>query len=283
MMVATEHPAVVVPRLFDDIVCGVDGTRGAYEAVRQAAALAEPGGAFTLLAVTAMAGSGQYQTVAISPERAGRALRYARRLAAAGGIADAVLQIDDRPPVPETLLVRAREHHLLAIGAPYMSRLVHVLVGGTATELAHQLTTSLLVARRPPAGTTFAERLLVASDGSCRSDALIRFAVDLALERDAQLTLVHSVRAEEDAEPAIAAQVALVTRALGGRAGVRIEGRRPRALILDTARAEGCSLIIVASRRLRGLRAIGSLTERLVHDARCSVLVLRPEDVAPAR
>ncbi len=271
-LIQSRNPALV---LLDDVVCGIDGSRGAYEAVRQAAALAGPAASLTLIAVTAQVGEGRHSAAAIAPARAQRALAHARRLAEEAGVQRIAVRIDAHPPVAETLLANARGHGLLAIGAPYMPRLGHLIVGGTATEAAHRLPASLLVARR--AAVPFGERLLVATDGSSRSDGLIAFAVALARERHAALTLVHSVGGPAS-EPAIAAQVATVTEALGTRASVHISGRRPLALILDVARTEECSLLIAASRRLAGLRALGSLTERLVHDARCSVLVLRPED-----
>ena len=46
--------------------------------------------------------------------------------------------------------------------------------------------------------------------------------------------------------------------------------------ILETAAAESVSLVAVGSRGLTGLRALGSVSERVAHRARCSVLVARP-------
>ena len=39
--------------------------------------------------------------------------------------------------------------------------------------------------------------------------------------------------------------------------------------------SETADLVVVGSRGLRGMRALGSLSERLAHEARCSVLVVR--------
>jgi nucleotide-binding universal stress UspA family protein len=267
-------------RLEDDIVCGVSGSRLAYEAVRQAAALAGPGARLTLVAVTAVRGAGQQRTASLAPARARRALDHARRLAARAGI-DATAEIDEGAPVAETLLQRARDHRLLAIGPPSMSRVAHLLVGGTATAAAHVLPASVLVARRPPAHVGFAERILVATDALERSDGLVDYATELARERGAELILVHATH-DGSAEQAarLAGQVERVTRALGGHASVRIERGRAHDLILAVAASERCSLIVLSSRRLSGLRALGSVSERIVHDARCSVLVVRPEDLA---
>jgi nucleotide-binding universal stress UspA family protein len=265
-------------RLFDDVLCGVDGTRGSYEAVRQAAVLAGPGARLTLLAVAALTGSGQHRVAAIDPQRARRALAYARRIALTAGVEHVVTEIDESAPVVETLLDRAREHGVLVIGAPFMPRIAHLLVGGTATRAAHLLPTPLLVARRPPAHVVFADCMIVASDGSQRCDGLVDFAIEFAREHRSTLALVHAADCAEE-QGAIAAQHARLTGALGDRGSLHVEDARPLGLLLRVAEAQGCSLIIVASRHLTGVRSLSSLSERLVHQARCSVLVMRAEDV----
>lgn len=263
-----------------DILCGVDGTKVAYEAVRQAAWLTGPSGHLTLLSVTAVAGSGTFRTAAIAPSRAQRALATAGRMALAMGVA-ADTAIDERGPVTEVLLEHAGAHGLLAIGPPPMSRVAHILVGGTATTAAHVLPASVLVARRQPAHTEFGEDIIVASDALETSSELVRFATALALAHGSTLTYVHAIDGAPKRHPTrIAAQVEYVTHALGDRARIRIEPRHPYELLVATAKLERSSLLVVGSRSGGNLRAVGSVSERLVHDAPCSVLVMRPEDVA---
>jgi nucleotide-binding universal stress UspA family protein len=48
-----------------------------------------------------------------------------------------------------------------------------------------------------------------------------------------------------------------------------------QALDLLTGTSETVDLIVVGSRGVRGLRALGSLSERIAHEAHCSVLVVR--------
>ena len=55
--------------VFTNILCAVDGTRTSTAAVELAVSLAGPDGHLTLLAVTAVSGSGAYTTAAISPGR----------------------------------------------------------------------------------------------------------------------------------------------------------------------------------------------------------------------
>ena len=270
------------PRLLvlADILCGVDGTKVAYEAVRQAAWLTGPNGHLTLLAVTAVSGSGTFRTAAIAPVRAQRALATANRMASAMGVT-ADMAIDERSPVTDVLLEHAGAHGLLAIGPPPMPRLAHILVGGTATTVAHVLTASVLVARRQPAHTDFGADIVVGSDALDTSSELVRFATALALRHGSTLTYLHAIDGAAKRHPTrIAAQVEYVTQTLGDRARVRIEPRHAHELIVATAKLERSSLLIVGSRSGGGLRAVGSVSERVVHDAPCSVLVMRPEDVA---
>ena len=262
-----------------DIVCGVDGTRIAVEAVRQAAWLTGPEGRLTLLAVTAVEGSGSYRTAAIAPARAERALATAQRLAVKLGV-QADTAIDERGPVTEVLLEHAAAHGLLAIGPPPMPRVAHLLVGGTATTAAHLLPASILIARRPPARARFGEHIVVSSDALERSSDLVAFATALASLHGSSLTLLHALDGASSRHPTrLAAQVEYVTRELGDKARVKIEPRHVHDLIVDTATIERCSLLIVGSRRIGGLRSVGSVSERVVHDAPCSVLVIRPEDL----
>jgi len=266
--------------LLDDILCGVDGTRSAYVAVRQAAQLAAPDGRLTLLAATGLGGgSGHQLGAALAPARAQRALTHARVIARREGV-EAIVEADGTGPVADVLLEHAAEHALLAVGPPSMSRLAHLILGGTATVAAHMLPASLLVARRPPARGRFAERIIVASDAMAHSDSLVDFATALAAARGASLVVLHAAGAERAHQPVrIEGQARRVRDALGDRATVRVEAGHPYATITAVADVERPSLLIVGSRRIGGVGALGSVSERLVHEAPCSVLVLRPEDL----
>jgi nucleotide-binding universal stress UspA family protein len=292
---------VRVPSLaiLQDVLCGVDGTRSSYEAVRQAASLAGPQGRLTLLAVV-----GGYNTEeqrrraaaqdAATPSRPRRSLEYARRLAKLAGVpAEASLEAEGS--IADTLMARAREHSLLAIGAPALSRGAELVIGGVTAAAVHTLPVSLLVAKRARNAVGEGEQIVVASDASERSEALVDLAAALARERGASLALVHAAGAESRSQPTrLSGQVERVGavagvdetlgarsigRALSHSASVHIEPGRAHRLIVQTASQAGASLIVMGSRRPEGLRALGSVSERVVHEAPCSVLVVRPEDL----
>jgi nucleotide-binding universal stress UspA family protein len=265
--------------ILSDILCGVDGTRTAYEAVRQAASLTKPNGRLTLVAVTGALGSGRYHGAALAPARARQVLSYARRIAKEAGVsAEAV--VDDRAPVDQVLPELARDYSLLVLGAPSMSRFAHIVIGGVASSAAHLMPASLLIARRAPTGPAGAERIIVASDALKLSDRLVEFAVRLARERNASLQVLHAARAESDFHPTrIKRQAEKVGQALGPQARVCVVPGRARDVIVETAARERATLLVLSSRQVGGARALGSVSERVAHDAPCSVLVVRPEDL----
>jgi nucleotide-binding universal stress UspA family protein len=115
--------------VFASVLCAVDGTLGSSAAVKQAAALAGPDGHLTLLAVTAVTGSGAYRSAAISPTRAKRLLDDAAGIAEAAGV-PSTLVVDPASPPSQVILDRAAQHDLLAMGAPATSWLGGMLIGG---------------------------------------------------------------------------------------------------------------------------------------------------------
>jgi nucleotide-binding universal stress UspA family protein len=121
---------------------------------------------------------------------------------------------------------------------------------------------------------------MVASDGLSESDELVDFAAELARQRQASVILLHAAGSESASHPTrVAAQGRRIHSALGDRSVVCVEPGHAHEVIVEKATHENVSLIVMSSRRLSGLRALGSVSERVVHQAPCSVLVVRPEDL----
>lgn len=143
--------------------------------------------------------------------------------------------------------------------------------------------------------------LLVPSDGSERSDAAVRHAIQLAATMGARITFFY-------AEPSVPLPVMGMGEMLDGRtmealveanrketervlstaleqarsAGIvadteRAQSDLPHEAILETARRLGCDLIVMASHGRRGLSGLllGSETQRVLVQAPCPVLVYR--------
>ncbi|HVR05988.1 MAG TPA: universal stress protein [Solirubrobacteraceae bacterium] len=276
----SESTAAVAPdTVFADILCAVDGTRGSFAAVEQAASLAGPSGHLTLLAVTAVAGGGAFRQAALGDSRAELILDRAADMAYNAGVG-ATKVVDPAEPAVQVILERATQHDLLAIGAPVTSWLGGMFIGGVAAQTLGEFTTPLLAARALPTEHRFAERILVASDGLQDPEQVVELAGRLASTRSAELILLHAIGVESNARPhRIEAQLHRLEETVGGPVQARIAAADARELILaSTAGNGGPPLLVMGSRRLEGLRAIGSVSRRVVHEARCSVLLVPPAD-----
>jgi nucleotide-binding universal stress UspA family protein len=272
------QPVAQPDRLFADILCAVDGTRRSFAAVEQAAALAGPQGHLTLLAVTAVRGAGAYRSAAISTPRAERILVRAARIAQKADVPFTSV-LDPAGPPPQVILERAAEHDLLALGAPASSWLGGKFVDGVAVAALGSFTTPLLLSRSVPTGEhRFAQRILVASDGLDGSDQLVDLVGRLALVHGASVILLHATGVESRARPhRIQAQARSLEDALDGACEVRIEVGSAAEAIVQVGKDAEASLVVMGSRRLEGLKALGSVSRRVVHEAHCSVMLMPPE------
>ncbi len=262
--------------VFANILCAVDGTRASTAAVEMAASLVGPDGHLTLLAVTAVSGSGAYSAAAISPGRVDLVLNNAKRIADDAGVSSSTVVDPGGPPV-EVILERASDHDLLAIGAPASSWLGGMLTGGVATTALSQFTIPMLFARRSSTGSLRGRQILVASDGEEGSDHIVDVARRLGQSEGAQVTLVNAPGAESKMNPrAIQAQARALQLALPNAGEPCIEPGKAWDVILDAAKRTEAALVVIGSRRPRGLHAFGSVSRRVVHDADCSVLVIPP-------
>jgi nucleotide-binding universal stress UspA family protein len=270
-----EHPPAL-GSVFGNILCAVDGTRTSTAAVKMAATLAGPNGHLTLLVVTAEAGSGAYRTAAISPLRARRVLSNAKRIASAAGVPSTTV-IDPRTHPVEVILERASDHDLFAIGAPATSWLTEMLVGGVASVALREFVTPMLVVRQPLNGSLRDRQILAASDGGEGSGGVVELAGRIAHSQGAQVILVNALGPESKSNPrAIQAQVRALDKLLPSASDAYIEPGKASDVILDAAEKTHSRLVVIGSRRLNGLRILGSVSRRVVHDAPCSVLVVPP-------
>lgn len=245
-------------------------------AVEMATSLAGPDGQLTLLAVTALSGSGVYATAAISPGRADRVLSAAKRIADEAGVPSSIV-VDPGGPPTEVILDRASGYDLLAMGAPAISWLGGMLTGGVASSALGQFNVPMLFARRSFGDSPNGRHILVASDGQKGSDHIVDLARGLGQSQGARVTLVNALGAESEMHPgAISSQARALQVALPDAGEAIIEPGKAWEVIIDAAKRTKAVLIVIGSRRLSGLHAFGSVSRRVVHDAPCSVLVIPP-------
>ena len=266
---------------FGDVLCAIDGTPESLAAVEQAAVLAGPSGHLTLLAVTSYKSAGASRSPAIGPIEAKRMLDRAVRIAEEAEVPSTV-EVDPAAPPSRVILDWAAGRDLLAMGAPATSWFGGMFTGGVAVAAEGSFTTPLLLARSRPSGQHYSgHRIVVASDGLDGSDELVELAGQLARAQGASVILLHATGLESGAarhhiRSRIQEQARRLQLTVDG-ASDRLENGSARTVIVETASAVGASLVVMSSRRLTGLRAIGSVSRRVVHQGHCSVLLMPPE------
>ncbi len=270
---------------FQSVVCGIDGTREAFEAARQAARITGPGGRLVLVAATHLldAISGRWgpelivRDILRGPEGDLAELHDAVGAMARDSLAWAQRQAGDAVSV-ETRLVSGRAWEelrneaartgasLIAVGAHGGRRLTGAALGSVATMLLHDAPASVLLARTPFDPGAFPSRVVVGFDGSESSMRALSVAARLCDDPVRSLTVVTAtldVGIDLDE---------LVHRAAPHQ--VSVDRHRPVEALVDAA--SRADLLVVGSRGVGGVRALGSVSERVAHRAASSVLVVRP-------
>lgn len=175
----------------------------------------------------------------------------------------------------------AQERHvdLILTGAARRGALGRLFLGSTAMGLIEHAPCSVLVARGAPPVT----RVLVGTDGSQVSYRAVAHALGIASEMNAELVVEHVVEYPEEAaekhpEGFLKSVVSKIDLpAPPPRVRYAIDVGRPAARILERAQEGSAGLIVVGSHG-RGVveRALlGSVSRRVVNDARASVLVVK--------
>jgi nucleotide-binding universal stress UspA family protein len=266
-MSTAEKPLVrtsPVRSLFERVVVGVDGSEPGYEAARQAARLVEPEGTLELftavrLADAALAGWSAPRLEAQLWAEAEEAARHAALIA--GPRAETKLVNGPALFSLERELVEL-EATLVVVGTHGFKRLPQIVLGGVATDLLHNAPCSVCIARPPAIDALFPRTIVAGYDGSPASEAAVAVAQRLA-ERFAGSARLVTASGGKHVDVAAAET----------RGATVVDARPVTALVEAGADAD---LIVLGSRGLHGLKALGSVSERVAHQARCSVLVVRP-------
>lgn len=255
--------------IFRSILCGVEGNPDSSEAARQAAALARGGAELRFLAVHPSFEMGQDLQL---PELE-KSLDEAAEIARVAGVS-ASTEIRDGRYAVDVLLAAGDDDDLLVIGTPRKARVTGILFGSTAIEAAHQTERPLLIARKPSNPDGFPDPILLATDASAASTRAARVAAQLAVAFDASLGVVNVVDGDRPADDgALARQLAEIERELGAEPKVSHPEGDAAPEIIKAAAGSGASLIVCGRRGLSGLKALGSVSERVASDGPCSVLL----------
>lgn len=270
---ATLRQPVRAPFAFNQIVCAVDDSLCAHEAVQQATQLAGPVDTLTFVAVTGARGADGATRSTLDEGHAAEAVEAAWTAAHDAGV-EATTVIVHAQDVSGAILHAARDAGLLVVGANGQSRVASILLGGTATRAVHSSPVPVLVARgRPELG--FPGVVLVGSQGvEDRHTAIV--AATIAARHDTRVVLAHAGRSGSALQQALNEQSGDVRDITGQDPVVmRVDGP-PVDRLPAMASSIGAGLVVLGS---HGPRAIAGLPEHVAHRTACSVVVLRENAV----
>lgn len=252
--------------IFRRIVVGIDDTGQAIAAARQAATLLPPGGTLHLLAAVEAGKAARAGFVA--PGAARQLLLAARRtLDEAVAVTDPATHELVRGRPAECVLARVRSHEatLLALGAHGHRRAPGLMLGAVGSTLLRNAPCSVLLAHEGSWPVGHPERIVVGVDGSPQSTHAVHVARHLAAQFDARLTLLVGLGGKlRDARDVVSSHAEAI-----------VDERHPVDALV--AASEAADLLVVGSRGLHGLQALGSVSERVAHRAHASVLVVRSQ------
>jgi nucleotide-binding universal stress UspA family protein len=252
------------PPIFNRILCGVDGTPESLVAVRQALRLKDPHGALWLAAVVHLAKAAH---AGIAAQHAAELLQQEAEVALADARAIAPSALDKLVNgEPVAVLLReaeAEQATLLAVGSHGRGRATGRLLGTVAAAMLRDAPCSVLIARAAPDQESWPQSVVVGVDGSAESADAFTVAHSLAERFGASIRAVASTKDQLDREAA---------RAIA----IELEEQPRRAVDALAAASTSADVVVVGSHGLHGLKALGSVSERVAHRARSSVLVVRP-------
>jgi nucleotide-binding universal stress UspA family protein len=253
--------------LFDRVVCGVDRSDAGVTAARVAGLVTRPDGSLTLVSaydrsVAVHAGWNMAHVLEQLAGEAGEALEQGRTEAESLHPLEGKLLEGD--PLQCLLAeIASQDATTVVVGSHGISRATGIALGAVSTSLLHDAPCSVLIARGAVDSTRWPRRIVVGVDGSADSARAVEAATALAARFDAEV------------RPIVATKDARVDLDAARRIAPSCEEHPAKAVDVLNVASEVADLVAIGSRGLRGIRALGSLSERIAHEARCSVLVVR--------
>jgi nucleotide-binding universal stress UspA family protein len=252
--------------VFARIVVGVDGTEWGFEALRQALVLAHEEHA-VVHAVTALDTAPAIHTGL-------RAGHFAELLAneanEARNAAETIMGSAEGRSArvvrgkPVAVLRRERDElraTLVALGGRRSSRFLGIMLGDTGTGLVHDAACSVLLAYPTEDGPWRPRKIVVGFDSSTYALAALRTAEELANARGGTVEVVAATGGKT-----------IESDAAWGERVDTWDPAHPVAALVERSRT--VDLVVLGSRGVHGIRAIGSVSERVAHQAHCTVLVV---------
>ncbi|MFF5214172.1 universal stress protein [Micromonospora sp. NPDC000442] len=180
-----------------------------------------------------------------------------------------------------TLVEESRRAELVVVGSRGLGGFAGLLLGSVGTQVAAHGHCPVLVIRPPDRPLPTEGPVLVGVDGSESAELAVGYGAEEAGRRGGKLVLVHVADEGDDDRAAAALLATAGAAARGSHPGLTVEERvivapKPDQALIE---ATGDAALVVAGSRGRGGFAgllLGSVSQTLVHHARCPVLIAHP-------
>lgn len=193
---------------------------------------------------------------------------------------DLQLAYGDEPHAEIVAMARELGPDLIVLGRRGKRGLARMMVGHATAHVAGNAPCNVLMV--PRLGQTWSKRILLATDGSAHSRAAAEAAGAVAKQCGLPVTVVsattasHSESRKAEAHTAVAAVAAALEQS-GVTCDSTVAEGRPDEVVVETAASRGADLIVVGSHGRTGLARLflGSISERIMGQAQCPVLIAR--------
>jgi nucleotide-binding universal stress UspA family protein len=254
---------------FGTIVCAVNRSRGADEAVSQATRLLAPADELTFVAVCDAPGISPAGDMSLSADSATDAVDAACAAASEDGVEARKLVIRGHD-VCAALGHVAAGSGLLVLGAHGHAPHGGILLGEVAARAVRDLSVPVLIARSQTE-VGFPGMILVGTEGTADRDA-VEVAATIAARHDTTVVLGHVRHNGRDLRAELDEQAALVLEITGTEPVIVSVDGDPVARLLAMTRSIGAGLVVLGD---HGERSVATVSERIAHRAGSSVLVWR--------
>ncbi len=259
---------------FARTLCGIDSSPQSMEAVSQAFGVCTEGG-------KVWGSSAWDPRLAMHAGIHAATVRSDLRAESVGALTKAHEAFPDlelmllRGSSASALLSAAAEENadLISVGSHGGPRLTGIAFGSVATAMVHHAPCSVLIAR-PPASGEFPGVIVHAADGSVDSLDAARVAGKIGARHGSKVISVN-VSDDPSAGKVFAEEAASLVEQAGADVDVEALRGSPHRGIENFAASAKASLVVIGSRGMSGLKALGSVSERVAHRSPCSVLVVR--------
>jgi nucleotide-binding universal stress UspA family protein len=175
----------------------------------------------------------------------------------------------------------SRRASLVVVGARGRGAVTSALLGSTSVDVAGHAACPVVVVRALPEVLPQRPGVVVGVDGSDTSADAVGQAFLEAAERGVPLTVVHAWQLElpaAEAERAVTAEGIAGWREKYPDVDVRLHVLRSAPVEALVEHSRGAELLVVGSRGLGGLGGLvlGSVSQGVLHQAHCPVMVVRP-------